>query len=125
MKTALLGFALVGVFATGCGAAVRSPDMFRDDTKTELAKKNDVIKACYDDVLKSTPSAQGKVTVKFEVATETGKLSNVSVDTANTTAPEAVAACVTKSIEGVTVNPPDGNKGEGSWVYDFVSPHKS
>ncbi len=125
MKTTLTGFVLLAVSATGCGAAARSPDMYRDDTKAELTKKNDEIKACYDGVLKTTPSAQGKVTVKFDVATETGKLSNVSVDKANTSAPDAVATCVTRSIDGVTLKPADGNKGEGTWVYEFVSPFKS
>jgi hypothetical protein len=124
MKTTILvvGAALLS-FSTGCGVAARSPDMYRDDTKTVLEKKNEDIRACYDGVLKATPNAGGKVTVKFTVETETGKISGVTVDKAATTAPEPVAACVTKTIEGLALTPADVNKGEGTWTYDFSPPN--
>jgi hypothetical protein len=123
MKTTiLLAGAVLLSFATGCGAAARSPDMYRDDTKAVLEKKNDDIRACYDAVLKATPDAGGKVTVKFAVETDTGKISNVSVDAANTTAPEPVTSCVTKTIDGLALTPADVNKGEGTWTYEFAAP---
>jgi hypothetical protein len=121
MKTTILiAGALLLSFSTGCGVAARSPDMYRDDTKAVLEKKNEDIRACYDAVLKTTPNVGGKVTVTFTVATETGKISNVNVDKANTTAPEPVSSCVTKTIEGLALSPADVNQGEGTWSYDFL-----
>ncbi|WP_394822590.1 AgmX/PglI C-terminal domain-containing protein [Pendulispora albinea] len=111
---------------TGCGGgAIRSPDVYRDDTKAALSAKDADIRACYDDILKGNPTASGKVTVKFEVETEGGKIQNVTVDKANTTAPDPVSQCVTKNISGVAVTPPDVRKGEGVWVYEFSPPAAS
>ena len=59
---------------------------------------------------------------RFEVETEAGKLTNVAVDKANTTAPDPVAECVTKSISGLAIAPPDKRTGEASFVYEFVAP---
>lgn len=121
MKTTIL-FALMAVSVlSGCGTA-RTPEGYRDDTGAVLAAKNDAIRACYDGVLKSSPGASGRVTVKFEIETERGELTNVSVDPAATTAPAPVAECVTKNISGLAVTPPDANIGEGTWVYEFTAP---
>jgi hypothetical protein len=106
----------------GCSFAARSPEMYRDDTATVLKSKSDTIRACYDDVLKGTPGASGKVTVKFDVEPEQGTITNVTVDAPNTTAPAPVSECVTKNIAGLSLTPPDANKGLGSWVYEFKAP---
>jgi hypothetical protein len=120
-KATLLVSASLAVLA-GCSVAARSPDMYRDDMKAVLEKKNDDIRACYDGVLKGTPGAAGKVTVRFDVLTDTGKVTNVSVDKANSTAPDPVGECVTKAIDGLTLSPADVRKGEGTWVYEFTAP---
>ena len=121
MKTTMLFAAasalVLSSFATGC--AFRDAKMFVDDTGKVLATRNNEIKACYDGVLKGTPTAAGKVTVKFEVETEEGKLVNISVDKAGTTAPDAVADCVKKNIEGLKLSPPDKKTGDATWVYEF------
>jgi hypothetical protein len=109
----------------GCSVAARSPQMYKDDTKAALEKKNGDIQACYDSVLKSTPGAQGKVRVTFDVETEKGSITNVAVDAANTTAPPPVAECVTKAIAGVSLSPPDARLGKGTWEYQFTAPPKS
>jgi hypothetical protein len=121
MKTTLLICASLATLA-GCSVAARSPDMYRDDTKAALEKKNSDIQACYDGVLKATPGAQGKVTVKFDVETEHGSITNVAVDSGATTAPQPVADCVTKAIAGVSISPPDKRLGKGSWEYNFTAP---
>ncbi len=123
MKTTLLVSASFAALAalTGCGNA-RTPDMYRDDTGAVLAKKNDDIRACYDGVLKATPTASGTLTVMFDVEEDTGKIANVSVDKAHSTAPDPVADCVTKTIAGLALAPPDGKKGEGTWTYQFDAP---
>ncbi|MFO0670865.1 MAG: AgmX/PglI C-terminal domain-containing protein [Polyangiaceae bacterium] len=122
MKTTILMASVLAFAATACSFAARSPEMYRDDTGAALAKKNDDIRACYDGVLKGTPGAAGKVTVKFDVETETGKVANVTVDKAGSTAPDAVSECVTKAIAGVAIAPPDARKGEATWVYEFSAP---
>jgi hypothetical protein len=124
MKSVLL---IVGVSAavaslSGCGFAARSPEMYRDDTKAVLETKNNDIRACYDGVLKTAPGAAGKVTVKFEVETEQGKIVNVAVDKPNTTAPDPVAECVTKSITGLGISPPDKRVGQATFVWEFSAP---
>jgi hypothetical protein len=121
MKTILL-IAGTTVLMSGCGFAARSPEMYRDDTKAVLDTKSNDIRACYDGVLQGTPSAAGKVTVKFEVETEQGKIVNVAVDKPNTTAPDAVAECVTKSINGLGLTPPDKRVGQATFVWEFAAP---
>jgi hypothetical protein len=110
---------LVSLSLTGCSFAARSPDTYRDDARSVLATRNEPIRACYDTVLRSNPSARGRVTINFEVETEKGMISHVSVDRANTTAPGAVAECVTKNLDGLSLVPPDGRTGQATWVYDF------
>jgi hypothetical protein len=126
MKTTLL-IPLALAALAGCSVAARSPEMYRDDTGKVLATKNDEIRACYDGVLKGTPGVGGKVTVKFDVPKDgeqnAGKIANVAVDPAGTTAPPAVADCVTKTITGAgPLAPPDQRLGQGSWAWDFNAP---
>ena len=121
MKT-ILTIAATSVLVSGCGFAARSPEMYRDDTKAVLDTKANDIRACYDGVLKETPGVGGKVTVKFEVETEQGKIVNVAVDKPNTTAPDPVAECVTKNISGLGLTPPDKRVGQATFVWDFSAP---
>ena len=121
MKTLLL-IAATSALVAGCSFAARNAEMYRDDTKAVLETKNNDIRACYDGVLKTKPGAQGKVTIKFNVETEAGKFTNVAVDKANTTAPAEVADCVTKSINGLGVTPPDKREGEATFVWEFAAP---
>jgi hypothetical protein len=121
MKSALLIPAALAMLA-GCSFAARSPEMYRDDTKAVLQTKNADILACYDGVLKATPSAGGKVTILFDVETEHGTITNVKVDPANTTAPAPVSECVTKNVAGLAIKPADQRLGQGTWVYELTAP---
>jgi hypothetical protein len=118
----ILAIAATAALVSGCSFAARSPEMYRDDTKAVLDTKSNDIRACYDGVLAATPGVGGKVTVKFEVETEQGKIVNVAVDKPNTTAPDAVAECVTKSINGLGLTPPDKRVGQATFVWDFSAP---
>lgn len=124
MKTILSIAIAAGSLASlaGCSFAARSPEMYRDETKAVLDTKSNDIRACYDGVLHSTPGAQGKVTVTFDVETEQGKIVNVAVDKANTTAPDPVAECVTKNISGLGLTPPDKRTGQATFTWDFSAP---
>lgn len=119
---ATLVFAVLLATMTGCSFAARSPEMYRDDTKSVLATKNEEIRACYNGILKSDENAAGKVTLKFEVETEEGKIVNVEVDKANTTASDTVAECVANNVAGLGLTPPDARKGEATWTWEFSAP---
>jgi hypothetical protein len=126
MKTTLIVSASLLAVA-GCSFAARSPEMYRDETTKALEAKNNDVRACYDGVLKGTPGAAGKVTVNFDVAKDgeqgAGTVVNVRVDKANTTAPDAVSDCVTKTIAGAgPLNPPDARQGQATYVYEFAAP---
>jgi hypothetical protein len=122
MKTTLSIVIAAASLATvcGCSFAARSPEMYRDDTKALLDTKNEDIRACYDGVLKNTPTAAGKVTVNFDVEAEMGKITNVVVNKQQTTAPDPLAECVTKSINGLTIAPPDKRLGQATAVWEFA-----
>ena len=105
--------------AAGCSFAVRSAEMYRDDTGKALAQRQPQVQACYDEVLKQTPDAQGTVTVTFRVEAETGQLKDPKVDEAKSTAPAPVRDCVVKNLEGVAIYPGDKREGQGTWAWAF------
>ena len=122
MKTTAVVLTASLSFLAGCSFAARSPEMYRDDTQKVLESKHAEIRACYDQVLKGSPGTGGKVTVKFDVAEDTGKIQNVNVDPATTTAPPAIGECVKKNIEGLVLTPPDQRLGQATFEYDFTQP---
>jgi len=121
MKTTLIATAsLASLFVSGC--AYRDAKMWQDDTAKVLKTKEGDIRSCYDGVLKGSPGTGGKVTLKWEVDTDGGKITKVEVDKANTTAPEPVQQCVTNAITGLVISPPDRRVGQGTWVWEFNQP---
>jgi hypothetical protein len=121
MKTMRLSLA-VGLAASvcGCSFAARSPDMYRDDTAALLETRNADVTACYDEALKTAQDAQGRVTVRFLVEHDTGRVINVSADPAGTTAPEPLTQCVVNSLQGLVLSPADKRDGDATYVYDFT-----
>jgi hypothetical protein len=121
MRSAILVTSLLTLSAglMACGFAVRSPDMFRDDTQKVLETRSPEMKACYDGILKGDKTAAGNVTVKFDVELETGKFVNLKVDETATTAPPPVRECVMNALQGLAVKPPDGNLGKATFVWAF------
>ncbi len=106
----------------GCSFYARSPDQYRDDTSNLLSTKSVELNACYDTVVKTEPSAAGKVTVLFTVEKKTGKIGNVAADPARTTAPASLVACVVTAINGLILNPADQRNGNATFEYDFARP---
>jgi hypothetical protein len=94
--------------------------MYRDDTAALLETKNADVKACYDEALKVDKEAQGRVTVRFLVEHDTGRIINVSADPAGTTAPEPLTKCVIDSLQGLALSPADKRDGDATYVYDFT-----
>lgn len=105
--------------ATGCGAAARSPEQYRDDTAALLETQNGAIKLCYDDLLKTDPHVSGKVAIRFTVKEGTGQVIEPKVDPASTTAPEKLSQCVLTAISTLKLQPPDAQDGQATFIYDF------
>jgi hypothetical protein len=116
-KLSLLALAAA---ATACEFHARSAEDYRDVTQALLDTKAPEIKTCYDGALKGQKDLQGRVTVQFVVEAETGKIKDVKVDPAGTTAPEVLSQCVTTAIGGLALTPPDKRDGIATWVYDFA-----
>jgi hypothetical protein len=113
---ALISLLLV---TTACQYIARSPEDYAKDTKALVAKRQDKMKSCYDEILKSDQKAAGVVAVKFNVEPKTGTLKNAKVDTKATTAPENVQQCVLDQMKGLTLDPPDQREGLGSFEIEF------
>jgi len=123
MANTTLKFGLVALLAsvTGCQFYARSPEDYRDATQQVLDTKAGDIKACYDAALKGKQDLQGRVTVQFTVEAETGKLKDVKVDPAGTTAPEQLSGCVSAALNGLALTPADKRDGIATWTYDFTA----
>jgi len=121
MKKSLISLALVSLAAlsAGCSFAARSPEMYAADTQKVLESKSADIKQCYDDALKTKQDLAGRVTVKFTVKSETGELTSVQLDSANTNAPEPIPGCVVAALQGLKLNPPDEKEGLATFSWEF------
>jgi hypothetical protein len=122
MAKTSLNLSLFALLASvvGCSFYARSPEDYRDATQALLDTKAGDIKACYDAALKGQKELQGRVTVQFKVEAETGQIKDVAVDPAGTTAPETLSSCVSNSLTGLALTPPDKREGVATWVYDFA-----
>jgi hypothetical protein len=106
--------------AAGCSGTARGLEAYRTDTQRLLATRNDQLKGCYDAALKSDPKASGTVTVTFVVEKKTGAIANAAIDTAKTSAPQPVSACVLKAVDGLKLDPADRHEGRATFVYEFT-----
>lgn len=118
-KSPNLALLALAVAAVGCSVAARDANMYAQDTQKVLESRNGAIKACYDQLLKADKNVAGTVTVKFTVKTETGDLTDIKVDPAGTTAPEALSQCVVTSIQGLKLAPPDSQEGLATYSWSF------
>jgi hypothetical protein len=119
MKTlAMVVVSAVLVGVTGCAA--RSAEMYRDDTRKVLDKKQGEITECYERVLQEKRDASGKVVVHFKVEADSGKIVNAKVDKDQTTAPKALGRCIVKAIEGLTLDPGDKREGDATFTWEFT-----
>jgi hypothetical protein len=105
--------------AAGCSFVARGPEQYRDDAQALLETKQPAIKECYDAALKGHPTTEGRITVRFTVQNETGKIVSPNVDEAQTTAPPALRECVLKALNGLVLTPPDAQDGQATFVWEF------
>lgn len=108
---------LVG--ASACSFARRDATMYRDDSRALLSSRNDAIKGCYDDALKQDPQTAGVVVVNLKIAKDTGQVSDARVDEQQTTAPASLGQCITRSVEGLELDPADANDGIATFRWEF------
>lgn len=115
MKT-IVATALLAVAALSSGCGLRSSEFYRDDVQKLLESKSGDIKACYDKGLEGDKKLAGPVTVRFTVAEDTGKITNPAVQGE---ANPALQECVVRNIEGLELQPPDVNPGDGTFTWEF------
>ncbi|MFO0616446.1 MAG: AgmX/PglI C-terminal domain-containing protein [Polyangiaceae bacterium] len=115
---AVVGLGCAASFAVGC-ASGRAPEVYRDDTQKLIDGTHQAVSDCYTAALKADRKAQGSVTVNFTVQEGTGKFTNIAVDKAKSSAPEAVQQCVTNQLQSLTLSPADDLRGEATFSWDF------
>ena len=118
-KPILLTVSALALCSVACSFAARGPDQYRDDTLALLESKTPEIKACYDGMLQSQTGLGGTVRVNFKVQEDTGKIMEPVIDPNGTNAPPELAQCVVRSIDGLTLTPPDANPGVATFTWEF------
>ena len=114
-KSGLLALALGA--ASGC--AVRSPEMYRDDTRKLLTAKRPVLAACYDAELQTHADATGKVIVHFTIERDTGRVLNPRIDDLLSTPNRTLRGCVLDAMQGLVLDPPDERNGDATFTWEF------
>ena len=115
----MLGLVVLGVATSACSITARSPDQYRDDTQALLQTRREQIGSCYDVALKTYPTSAGRVTVRFTVEEDTGKITSLAIDDAASSAPPALRECVLRALGGLALAPPDARPGDATFVWEF------
>lgn len=105
--------ALLSLFAfgAGCSFIARDTETYKKDNRSLVETRTSDIRACYDTALAANPSLSGEVTISYTIEKKTGKLTNLTVLTDQTTAPEPLQNCVMAALEGLTFAKPDQRDG--------------
>lgn len=98
-------------FSAGCSFIARDVDTYKKDNRALVETKTPDIKACYDAALAQDPSLSGEVVASWTVEKKTGKLTNITVLSDKSTAPQGLQDCVMASLEGLTFAKPDQRDG--------------
>ena len=101
------------------GCAVRSPQMYREDTRKLLSGKRNVLEACYDAELQTNPKVTGKVIVHFTIERDTGRVLNPQIDDLLSTPNRTLRGCVLDAMRGLVLDPPDERNGDATFTWEF------
>ena len=112
-----IGWVVLCAATSGC--AVRSADMYRDDTRKLLETKSAGLQACYDTELQAHPDATGKVIVHFKVADDTGKILDPKIDDLQSTPNRTLRGCVLDALKDLVLYPADEREGDATFVWEF------
>jgi hypothetical protein len=121
MRKTIVSLMLVSL-AAGCSYIKRGEDQYRTDTRALLETRNSSLKSCYDAHLAAHPGESGTVAVTFTVGKKSGEVTDIAVDEEASKAPEALKACVTKSLEGLVLKPEDRRNGLATFTWTFKAP---
>jgi hypothetical protein len=113
----LLGLCLC---ASGCVLWQRDPEFYTSELTELLEGRSEAIAACYDRVLEQQEDAAGELAVTFDVAQDTGVLSNFVIVPDQTTVPDPLADCVTTELAQLRLEPPDVNDAHASFRWTFT-----
>ena len=102
-----------------CAATKRSPEAYRNDTRKVLDTRTGKIAVCYDQILSKEERVGGTVTIDFVVEKKTGKFTSAKVVPASSGAPEPIVTCILDAMKGLALEPPDGNEGHATFVFDL------
>jgi hypothetical protein len=114
-----VGLLLLAALSGTSACAVRSPEMYRDDTRKLLTSKRPVLAACYDAELQTHPQADGKVIVHFTVERDTGRVLNPRIDDLLSTPNRTLRGCVLDAMRGLMLAPPDDRNGDATFTWEF------
>jgi hypothetical protein len=120
-RYAIVAALLAATMGVGCN--IRDARTFINDTQNITAPRQEAIRGCHTEVLKTNPTAQGLVVVNFTWKKDTGAMENLVVVPGQTTAPAELQTCVTKNLAGLVLAPPDKQDGAITWSYSFTVPH--
>lgn len=101
----------LGAIGAGCSFIARDTETYKADNRSLLETKTSDVKACYDAALAGNPSLKGDVVLSYTIEKKTGKLTNMTVLTEKSTAPETLQNCVMSAVEGLTFPKPDRRDG--------------
>ena len=95
----------------GCSFIARDTETYKADNRSLLETKTSDVKACYDAALAADPNLKGDVVISYTIEKKTGTLTNMTVITDKTTAPESLQNCVMSAVEGLTFPRADRRDG--------------
>jgi hypothetical protein len=110
-KTIFLISTIAVAIAAGCSFIARDTETYKAENRSLLETKTSDVKACYDAALAADPTLKGDVVISYTIEKKTGKLSNMTLLTDKTTAPEGLQNCVMSAVEGLTFPKPDRRDG--------------
>jgi outer membrane biosynthesis protein TonB len=115
----MISLVLLAALSGSTACAVRSPEMYREDTRKLLNTKQSVLTACYDAELQTHPEATGKVIVHFTVERDTGRVVNPRIDDLLSTPNRTLRGCVLDAMRDLVLTPPDDRNGEATFTWEF------
>jgi hypothetical protein len=110
-KSTFLIFTTAFAIVAGCSFIARDTETYKAENRSLLETKTSDVRACYDAALATNPSLKGDVVISYTIEKKTGKLSNMTLLTDKTTAPEGLQNCVMSAVEGLTFPKPDRRDG--------------
>jgi hypothetical protein len=110
-KTILLLSTAAVALVAGCSFIARDTETYKADNRSLLETKTSDIRACYDTALAADPNLKGDVVLSYTIEKKTGKLTNMTVLTDKTSAPEGLQNCVMSAVEGLSFPKPDRRDG--------------